>query len=105
MELFNNEYNIIMDSKKALEKSMEFLSGYVCKGIFEHGKRLAQLEICDCGNGDFLVDISVNSGDYIPKVLKQLERLGFSGCKYSLKKNTWCGPCYAKTSTVFYSII
>lgn len=80
------EYTISVNGEKAVNVAMAFQRGACYRGVYDHGKRIAQLEMVinddEYYNGIIKkwVDVSYIKYEDIPKVIKQLEKLGFKGC-------------------------
>lgn len=62
--------------EKAVEIAEKFQNGYCYRGIYNHGKKIAQ---CEAVLHD-LVDVTVFYKKDIETVLNQLVKIGFSGC-------------------------
>lgn len=71
------EYVIYLYGTNAARLAESFTNGSCYRQIIDHGKRLAQVE----PTMDNLVDVTLYDLKYFDKVLKQLARLGFKGCK------------------------
>ena len=69
----------------AVDIAYNFQGGYCYRGIYDHGKRIAQLEVVidkpgKCNGFDQKwVDVTLDPWNF-EKVIKQLKRLGFSEC-------------------------
>ena len=77
-----------LDGKTNIKLAKKFQNGFCYRGIYDHGKRIAQLEVViDYGEQGYTIIndktglitvIGIELKDF-DKVLKQLRRLGFSG--------------------------
>lgn len=77
-----------LDGKTNIELAKKFQNGFCYRGIYDHGKRIAQLEVViDYGEQGYTIIndktglitiIGIELKDF-DKVIKQLRRLGFSG--------------------------
>ena len=81
-----NEWVISIQGQRAVDAGYKFQQNYCYRGIYDHGERIAQLEvvldsdIVKCGLVQKWVDVILYDWKYADRVLKQLERLGFQGC-------------------------
>ena len=81
-----NEWIISIQGQRAVDAGYKFQQNYCYRGIYDHGERIAQLEVVldsDLvynGLESKLVDVILYKWEYADRVLKQLERLGFKGC-------------------------
>ena len=82
----NISYCISINGQRAVDLGYKFQNGSCYRGIYNHGKRLGQLEVVIDEPGEYngysekWVDVSYIEHKNIDAVLKQLKRLGFSGC-------------------------
>lgn len=77
-----------LDGKTNIDLAKKFQNGFCYRGIYNHGKRIGQLEVViDYGEKGYtiineksglIVVVGVELKDF-DKVLHQLKRLGFSG--------------------------
>lgn len=81
-----HEWIISIQGQRAVDAGYKFQQNYCYRGIYDHGKRIAQLEVvldsdivCK-GLTSKWVDVILYKWEYADRVLKQLERLGFKGC-------------------------
>lgn len=80
------QFNIAINGQKAVEAARAFIGTDCYRGIYNHGKRIAQLEIVIDepgtykGNTNKWVDVTILKQKHIESVIKQLSRLGFKGC-------------------------
>ena len=85
------EYYVVLSiyGREAVKRGYEFQNGYCYRGIYDHGKRIAQLEVVVDEPGQYngyelaWVDVMVEPKN-IQKTLKQLSRIGFAGCYASI---------------------
>ena len=81
-----HEWVISIQGQRAVDAGYKFQQNYCYRGIYDHGERIAQLEIVldsdrvHCGMVQKWVDVTLYKWEYADRVLKQLERLGFKGC-------------------------
>ena len=81
-----HEWIISIQGQRAVDAGYKFQQNYCYRGIYDHGERIAQLEvvldsdIVKCGLVQKWVDVILYDWKYADRVLKQLERLGFQGC-------------------------
>ena len=82
----DHEWIISIQGQRAVDAGYKFQKNYCYRGIYDHGERIAQLEvvldsyIVKCGLVQKWVDVILYDCKYADRVLKQLERLGFKGC-------------------------
>lgn len=80
------QFNIAVNGQKAVDAARAFIGPACYRGIYNHGKRLAQVEIVVDEPGTYKglpnkwVDVTVLNQCDIEGVVSQLSRLGFSGC-------------------------
>lgn len=80
------QFNIAVNGQKAVDAARAFIGPVCYRGIYNHGKRLAQVEIVVDEPGTYKglpnkwVDVTVLNQRDIEGVVSQLSRLGFSGC-------------------------
>ena len=92
------QYCIAIQGQKAVNAGYAFQRGSCYRGIFDHGKKIAQLEVVldeDTYYNGILskwVDVIVFQQKDIEKTLGQLEKIGFKGCPciISLEKVQGC---------------
>lgn len=84
--MVEHEYILSLQGQRAVDAGYKFQRGYCYRGIYDHGERIAQLEVvldsdkvCK-GLVSKWVDVILYKWEYADRVLKQLERLGFKGC-------------------------
>lgn len=81
-----HELVISIQGQRAVDAGYKFQKDYCYRGIYEHGERIAQLEVVldsDIVHNGLVqkwVDVTLYDWRYSDRVLKQLERLGFKGC-------------------------
>ena len=84
--MVEHEYILSLQGQRAVDAGYKFQRGYCYRGIYDHGERIAQLEvvldsdIVHCGLVQKWVDVTLYDWRYADRVLKQLERIGFKGC-------------------------
>ena len=82
----DHEWIISIQGQRAVDAGNKFVGGYCYRGIYDHGERIAQLEvvldsdIVYNGLVQKWIDVTLYKWEYADRVLKQLERLGFKGC-------------------------
>ena len=80
------ELVIAINGQKAVDAGNAFCGKFCYRGIYDHGKRIAQLEVVIDDDGTYngmpnkWVDVTVLDAADMWKVVKQLHRLGFAGC-------------------------
>ena len=80
------EWIISIQWQRPVDAGYKFQQNYCYRGIYDHGKRIAQLEVLldsdrvHCGLVQKWVDVTLYDWRYAYRVLKQLKRLGFEGC-------------------------
>ena len=84
--MVKHEYVLSLQGQRAVDAGYKFQRGYCYRGIYDHGERIAQLEVVldsdEVYNGlvQKWVDVILYKWEYADRVIKQLERLGFKGC-------------------------
>ena len=84
--MVKHEYVLSLQGQRAVDAGYKFQQNYCYRGIYDHGERIAQLEVVldsdKIHNGlvQKWVDVILYKWEYADRVLKQLERLGFKGC-------------------------
>ena len=84
--MVKHEYVLSIQGQRAVDAGYKFQQNYCYRGIYDHGERIAQLEVVL--DSDLIyngleskwVDVTLYDWKYADRVLKQLERLGFKGC-------------------------
>ena len=80
------QFNIAINGQKAVAAARSFIGDSCCKGIYNHGKRIGQVEVVIDDDGSYngnpnkWVDVTVFEQKQIETVVKQLSRLGFNNC-------------------------
>lgn len=94
-------YTVHIYGASAVKLAENFCNGQCYRGLYDHGDRLAQVEPVL----DDLVSVAfiIKSKD-INRVLHQLARLGFSGCKCSIDWSAEEGS-FCATRTICGTII
>lgn len=104
------QFNIAVNGQKAVEAARAFIGSACCRGIYNHGKRLAQVEIVVDEPGMYKglpnkwVDVTVLKQRDIEAVVIQLSRLGFSGCPCMIQAENVMG-CLANSTDLCCFII
>ena len=81
-----HEWIISIQGQRAVDAGYRFQTNYCYRGIYDHGERIAQLEVVldsDMAHNGLVqkwVDVTLYDWRYADRVLKQLKRLGFEGC-------------------------
>ena len=81
-----HEWVISIQGQRAVDAGYKFQKNYCYRGIYDHGERIAQLEVVldsDLvynGLTSKWVDVTLYKWEYADRVIKQLERIGFKGC-------------------------
>ena len=89
----------MINGAKAVDLAHKFIGAWCYRGIYEHGKRLAQMEVVIDEEGRYngwvqkWVSVILNHDDEktVEKVIKHLKRLGFSGCLAEILDETIIG--------------
>lgn len=77
---------VSIQGQRAVDAGYKFQKNYCYRGIYDHGERIAQLEVVldselvHEGLVQKWVDVRLYDCRYCDRVLRQLERLGFKGC-------------------------
>ena len=85
-EATGHEWIIFIKGHHAVDAGYKFQQNYCYRGIYDHGERIAQLEVVldsDMVHNGLVqkwVDVILYKWEYAERVIKQLERLGFKGC-------------------------
>lgn len=82
-----SEYYVVLSvyGREAVKRGYEFQGNSCYRGIYDHGKRIAQLEVVVDEDGQYngfdlaWVDVMTKK-ENVQKTLKQLARLGFKDC-------------------------
>ena len=80
------QFNIAINGQKAVNAARSFIGNACCKGIYNHGKRIGQVEVVIDDDGSYngnpnkWVDVTVLEQKHIETVVKQLVRIGFKNC-------------------------
>ena len=104
------QFNIAINGQKAVNSARSFIGNACCKGIYNHGKRIAQVEVVIDDDGSYngspnkWVDVTVLEQKQIGTVVNQLSRLGFSGCPCIIQVENVSG-CYAAATDLCCFII
>lgn len=89
------QFNIAINGQKAVDAARAFIKNACYRGLYNHGKRIAQVEIVIDepgtykGNPNKWVDVTILNQKNIENVVNQLSRIGFNGC-----------PCVVQAETV-----
>lgn len=89
------QFNIAINGQTAVDAARAFIKSNCYRGIYNHGKKIAQVEVViDTpgtynGNPNKWVDVTILTQKDIESVIKQLSRIGFKGC-----------PCMVQVETV-----
>ena len=84
--MVKHEYILSLQGQRDVCAGYKFQRRYCYRGIYDHGERIAQLEvvldsdIVKYGLVQKWVDVTLYKWEYADRVIKQLERLGFKGC-------------------------
>ena len=84
--MVKHEYVLSIQGQRAVDAGYKFQQNYCYRGIYDHGERIAQLEVVldsdEVHEGliQKWVDVTLYKWEYADRVIKQLERLGFNGC-------------------------
>lgn len=92
-------YAILINGQKAVDAGRAFCGHSCYRGIYNHGKRLAQLEVTVDDSGEYngrpnkWVDVTIADRRNVETVINQLARLGFSGCPCIIAAEEDDGRC------------
>ena len=104
------QFNIAINGQKAVNAARSFIGNACCKGIYNHGKRIAQVEVVIDDDGTYngspnkWVDVTILEQKHIETVVKQLSRLGFNKCPCIIQVENVSG-CYAAAKDLCCLII
>ena len=104
------QFNIAINGQKAVNVARSFIGDSCYKGIYNHGKRIAQVEVVIDDDGTYngnpnkWVDVTVFEQKQIETVVKQLVRLGFNNCPCIIQVENVTG-CYAAAKDLCCFII
>ena len=104
------QFNIAINGQKAVNAAYAFVGNSCYRGIYNHGKRIGQVEVVIDDDGYYngspnkWVDVTVQKQDHIELVLKQLTRIGFSECPCIIQEENLHG-CVATTTDLCCMII
>ena len=104
------QFNIAINGQKAVDAARSFIGNACCKGIYNHGKRIAQVEVVIDDDGHFngspnkWVDVTVLEQKHIETVVNQLSRIGFKKCPCIIQLENVSG-CYAAAKDLCCFII
>lgn len=99
-----NAIVISINGQKAVDVARAFCAGCCTRGIYAHGKRIAQLEVVLDDDGTYngipikWVDVTVIIPGEEDTVMGQLARLGFAGCPCIMTFEDYSGS-FATQST------
>lgn len=91
------QFNIAINGQKAVDVARAFIGPVCYRGIYNHGKRIAQVEVVVDEPGTYKglpnkwVDVTDLNRRDIETVVNQLSRLGFSGCPCMIQSETVTG--------------
>ena len=104
------QFNIAINGQAAVNAAHAFIGSGCYRGIYNHGKRIGQMEVVIDddgyynGNPNKWVDVTVQNQKQIELVLIQLARIGFSGCPCIIQEENLHG-CIATTTDLCCIII
>lgn len=104
------QFNIAINGQKAVDAAYAFVGNACYRGIYNHGKRIGQVEVtiddagCYNGNPNKWVDVTVLQQNQIETMLKQLSRIGFAGCPCIIQQEDLTG-CMATATDLCCLII
>lgn len=104
------QFNIAINGQKAVNAAYAFIGNSCYRGIYNHGKRIGQVEVVIDddgyykGNPNKWVDVTVPEQKHIESVIKQLSRIGFSGCPCIIQEENLHG-CVATAADLCCMII
>lgn len=104
------QFNIAINGQKAVNAARSFIGSACFRGIYNHGKRIAQVEVVidDAGyyNGipNKWVDVVIFEQKQIETVINQLSRIGFKNCPCIIQVENVSG-CYAAAKDLCCIII
>ena len=83
--MLHNEMAFLINGQKAVDAGYKFQGNYCYRGIYNHGKRIAQLEVVVDEPGEYngypqkWVHVTTTS-ENANETLKQLAKIGFADC-------------------------
>lgn len=104
------QFNIAVNGQKAVNAARAFIGPACYRGIYNHGKRLANVELVVDETGAYKglpnkwVDVTVLNRRDIETVVNQLSRLGFSGCPCMVQYETVTGCLITSTDLCCFII-
>lgn len=106
------EYFVVsVNGQKAVDAGYAFQRGACYRGIMNHGKKIAQLEVVVDepgeynGNPNKWVDVSyIKTGKNVETVLNILSKIGFKGCKCIISKEKQ-DDCIVEAKELFCTIV
>lgn len=88
---------VMINGARAVELAHRFIGDFCYRGVYEHEKRLAQMEVVIDEEGDYkgkpnkwVSVIIINLND-VERTINQLCRLGFEGCLAYIAEETITG--------------
>lgn len=105
-------FTVTVDGLENIRAAEKFVGEYCARGIYTHGKRLAQVEVVfpfgergyQCSKNAFgLVSVSYINPANVGKVLDTMKRLGFSGLALISEEEE--SGCFVKEVSCFATAI
>lgn len=97
------QFNIAINGQKAVDAAHAFIGNSCYRGIYNHGKRIGQVEVVIDEDGYYngypnkWVDVTVPEQKQIETVIDQLSRIGFKGCPCIIQEENLHGCVAAAT--------
>lgn len=97
------QFNIAINGQKAVDAAYAFIGSSCYRGIYNHGKRIGQMEVVIDedgyynGNPNKWVDVTVLEQKQIETVINQLSRIGFKGCPCIIQEENLHGCMISAT--------
>ena len=104
------QFNLAINGQKAVDAAYAFIGNSCYRGIYNHGKRIGQVEVVIDddgyykGNPNKWVAVTVLEQKQIETVINQLSRIGFKGCPAMIEEQDVRG-CMATAADLCCIII
>lgn len=104
------QFNIAINGQDAVTAARAFIKNACYRGIYDHGEKIAQIEIVIDEPGDYngnpnkWVDVTILKQKHIESVIKQLSRIGFKNCPCIVQAEVVTG-CFINSTDLCCFII
>ncbi len=92
-------YTIYIEGKSAVKAGYAFQGNHCYRGILNHGKQIAQLEVVRDDDEAQLVSVAYIDAKNVGKVLKILSNVGFCGMVCDVEEEVEDG-CFAESKCI-----